>query len=285
MTKWGMVIDVDKCIACYACFNACKDEFWGNDYPPYSLGIKRREQTLIRLVKRERGRFPHVKVSYMPILCMQCGDPPCAKVARDNAIYKRRDGIVLIDPYKAAAQKEIVDACPYHVVSWNDEEGIPQTCTFCVHRVEGGKIPRCVQACPSGALLFGDLDDEGSEVSKIVKNGLAEPYHPEYNTKPSVYYMNLYKMTKYFIAGSVSFKDTDECAEGVEVTLTNKRTGETKTVITDSFGSFEFDGLDSDTAYSLRLNYPGYAPKELCLKVEKNDIYLGYIFIDRTRSS
>jgi Fe-S-cluster-containing dehydrogenase component len=281
MARWAMVIDIDKCIACYSCFIACKDEFWDNDYPPYSVGIKKLDQTLIRLMKRERGKFPHVKVAYMPILCMQCGDPPCAKVARNNAVYVRADGVVVIDPQRAAGQREIVEGCPYHVVSWNDEKGIPQKCTFCVHRIESGKTPRCVQACPSGAMIFGDLEDDQSEVSKIVKGGLAEPYHPEYDTKPNVYYMNLYRITKYFIAGNIVCKDTDECAEGVEVTLINERTGVNKTVFTDSFGGFEFDGLDSDTTYSLRIAYAGYAPKELRLKIDRNDIYLGNMFIER----
>ena len=276
-----MVIDVDKCIACYSCFIACKDEFWDNDYPPYSAGIKKLDQTLIKLMKRERGKFPHVKVAYMPILCMQCGDPPCAKLAKNNAVYSRMDGVVIIDPQKAAGQREIIEACPYHVVSWNDEKGIPQKCTFCVHRIESGKIPRCVQACPSGAMIFGDLDDDQSEVSKIVKRGLAEPYHPEYDTEPSVYYTNLNRITKYFISGNVVFKDTDECAEGVEVTLINERTGLNKTVLTDPFGGFEFDGLDSDTSYRLRIAYTGYAPKELHLKIDRKDIHLGNIFIER----
>ena len=281
MTKWAMVIDIDKCIACYACVIACKDEFWDNDYPPYSLGIKKREQTFIWLMKRERGRFPYVKVSYMPVLCMQCDDPQCMKAAKNNAVYKRKDGIVLIDPVKAAGQREIVDACPYNAVSWNDEKDLPQKCTFCVHRIQSSKIPRCVQACPSNALIFGDLDDKESEVSKIVRSGSAEPFHPEYATKPNVYYINLYKMTKYFIAGNIAFKDTDECAEGVEVTLINEKTGENKTTITDIFGSFEFDGLDPDTKYCVKLKHPGYTSKELHLTLEKNDIYLGYIFMER----
>jgi len=214
---------------------------------------------------------------------MQCADPPCAQVAKNNAVYSRADGVVIIDPQKAAGQRDIIEGCPYHVVSWNDEKRIPQKCTFCIHRIESGKIPRCVQACPSGAMIFGDLEDEQSEISKLVKSGLAEPYHPEYNTKPSVYYLNLHRMTKYFIAGNVVFKDTDECAEGVEVTLINEKTGENKTVITDSFGGFEFDGLDTDVVYRLRIAYTGYAPKELSLKIERNDIYLGNIFIEKVQ--
>ena len=278
--KWAMVVDISKCIACYACFVACKDEFWNNDYLPYSLGIKKREQTLIRLERRERGKFPYVKVAYMPIMCMQCDDPPCMKVARNNAVYKREDGIVIVDPIRVAGQREIVKACPYDAVSWNDEKSTPQKCTFCVHRLELGKLPRCVQVCPSGALLFGDLNDPESEVSKIVRAGLAEPFHPEYGTKPSIYYIDLYKMTKLFIAGSVAFKDTDECAEGVEVTLTDEESGEIRKAKTDAFGTFEFDGLEPNRVYHIKLEYPGYASKEILLKLDK-DTYLGYLFLER----
>ncbi|MBS7647016.1 MAG: 4Fe-4S dicluster domain-containing protein [Candidatus Bathyarchaeia archaeon] len=281
MRKWVMVINVDRCIACYACFIACKDEFWGNDYPPYSAGIKKREQTLIRLEKRERGKFPHVKVAYMPVLCMQCDNPPCMKAAKHNAVYKREDGIVIIDPVKAFGQQELLKACPYNAVSWNDEKNLPQKCTFCIHRVEEGKLPRCVQACPSGALLFGDLNDPESEVGKILKSNQAEPFHSEYGTKPNVYYINLYKMTKYFIAGDVAFKESDECAEGVEVTLINEATGESRKVKTDAFGSFEFDGLEPNTRYRIRLDHPGYTPKEIPLKLDEADIYLGYIFLEK----
>ncbi|MEM3955361.1 MAG: 4Fe-4S dicluster domain-containing protein [Candidatus Bathyarchaeia archaeon] len=281
MTRWAMIIDIDKCIACYACFNACKDEFWDNIYPPYSAPIKKRGQTFIRLLKRERGKFPYVKVSYMPILCMQCEDPKCMRVAKNGAVYKRDDGIVIIDPVKAVGQKEIVDACPYGAVSWNDEKKLPQKCTLCVHRIEAGKNPRCVDVCPSGALIFGDLDDEKSEVRKKLRDGLAEPFHPEYGTKPKVFYINLHKMTKYFIAGSVAFEDTDDCAEGVEVRLTNLKTNEFKVASTDFFGSFEFDGLEPHTEYLVELKYPGYQTKEIRVKLEEKDVYLGYIFLKR----
>lgn len=281
MKKWVMIVDVDKCIACYACFTACKDEFWNNDYLPYSAGIKKREQTLIRLEKRERGKFPHVKAAYMPVLCMQCDDPPCVKAAKNNAVYKREDGIVIIDPVKALGQQEILKACPYNAVSWNDEKNLPQKCTFCIHRVEDGRVPRCVQACPSGALLFGDLNDPEGEISKLLKSGSAEPFHPEYGTKPNVYYMGLYKMTKYFIAGNVAFKENDECAEGVEVTLINEETGETKKLKTDTFGGFEFDGLEPNTRYRIKLDYPGYASKEIQLELDSADVYLGYLLIEK----
>ncbi|MEM2320964.1 MAG: 4Fe-4S dicluster domain-containing protein [Candidatus Bathyarchaeia archaeon] len=282
MVKWAMIMDINKCIACYACFNACKDEFWGNDYPPYSTSIKRRGQTFIRLLKRERGTFPHVKAAYMPILCMQCDMPRCMEVARDGAVYKRRDGIVIIDPVKAIGQKEIVEACPYNAVSWNDEKNLPQKCIFCVHRIEVGEAPRCVDVCPSGALIFGDLEDEKSEVSRKLKELQAEPFHPEYGTRPNVFYLNLYKITKYFIAGSVAFEDTDESAEGVKVSIINLKTGESRVMFTDFFGTFEFDRLEPNTEYLLRLEYSGYQTKEIKVPLGEKDIYLGYIFLERS---
>jgi hypothetical protein len=87
-------------------------------------------------------------------------------------------------------------------------------------------------------------------------------------------------MTKHFIAGSVAFKDTDECAEGVEVTLTDEELGESKKAKTDAFGTFEFDGLEPNRVYRIKLEYPGYASKEILLKLDK-DTYLGYLFLER----
>lgn len=280
MTKYGMVIDISKCIACYACFVACKDEFWMNDYPPYSLGVKKRGQTFIKLIKRERGKYPYVKVVYMPMLCMQCDNPPCVKAGGNEAVYKRNDGIVIIDPVKAAGRKELVNSCPYDLISWNDEKEIPQKCTFCVHRIQNGEIPRCVQACPSGSIIFGDLDDPKSEISKMVKTGSVQVASPEKGTKPNVYYIHLERMTKFFIAGNVAFKDTDECAENVKVTLKNKN-GDEKVTFTDFFGTFEFDGLDRDTEYNVKFEYPNYVTKQLDITL-REDTYIGYIHLEKS---
>lgn len=159
MTKWGMIIDISKCTGSYNCFTACKDEYWDNDYPPYSAAQPKNGQFWMDISNVERGTHPFIKVSHIPVLCQHCDDAPCIKVAKDGAVYKRPDGIVLIDPQKAVGQKQIADSCPYHVIFWNEEKNLPQKCTFCAHRLEENKIPRCVQACPSGALVFGDLDE------------------------------------------------------------------------------------------------------------------------------
>jgi len=277
MAKYGMVIDIARCTGCYCCFTACKDEYWDNDYPPYSAAQPRYGQFWINLVKKERGTNPCVKVAYIPVLCMHCDDAPCVKAAKDGAVYKRPDGIVIIDPQKAVGQRQIVDACPYHVIFWNEEKKLPQMCTFCVHRLEQGEIPRCVQVCPSEALVFGDLDDPKSEISRVVASGKTEVLNPEHKANPRVYYMNL---PKTFIAGSVLYGDVDECAEGLTVTLIDQSTAKSAKARTNNFGDFEFDGLNPGK-YSVKIEGAGYAPKTIDVDL-KTDNYLGAIALTKS---
>jgi NAD-dependent dihydropyrimidine dehydrogenase PreA subunit len=179
---------------------------------------------------------------------------------------------VIIDPKKAVGQKQIVDACPYHVIFWNEEKQLPQKCTFCVQRLEEGKIPKCVQVCPSQAIIFGDLEDPKSDVSKIVASGKTEALNPERKSKPKVYYLGVPKL---FIAGSAVFGDVDECAEGVSATLTEESTGKSIQTSTNNFGDFEFDGLGAGT-YAVKLKCKGYATKTVHVDL-KTDKYLGVV--------
>jgi hypothetical protein len=165
-----------------------------------------------------------------------------------------------------------VDACPYHVIFWNEEEQLPQKCTFCVQRLEERKIPKCMQVCPSGALVFGDLDDPKSDVSKIVASKKTEALNPEHKTKPRVYYLGLPKL---FIAGSAVFGDIDECAEGVSVTLTNQSTAKSTKTSTNNFGDFEFDGLGAGK-YSVKFECKGYKAKTVNVDL-KTDKHLGVV--------
>lgn len=192
MVRWVMIVDVKKCTACYNCVLACKDEFWGNAYYPYSAPQPKFSHFWIRIEKKEEGRWPDlIKVTYTPIPCMHCDDPPCAKTVKNGAVYKRADGIVIIDPERSKGQRQIVEACPYKAIFWNEELQIPQKCTFCVHLIDKGwYMPRCVEVCPVEALIFGDADDPKSEVSRILSEGRAKPLHPEYGTKPKVYYVD-----------------------------------------------------------------------------------------------
>ncbi len=277
MTQWGLIIDISKCIACYCCFTACKDEYWDNDYSPYTAAQPKYGQFWMNIAKNERGKYPYIKVAYMPVPCMQCEDAPCIKAARDGAVYRRPDGIVVIDPQKAVGQKQLLEpeACPYGAIFWNEEKNLPQKCTFCVHRLEAGEIPRCVQACPSGCLVFGDLDDPESDVSRLLKSAKAEVFHPEWKAKPRVYYTDLHKMTKHFIAGAVIYGDSDECAEGVAATLIAN--GKSVKTTTNNYGNFEFDGLDAGK-YTVKLECAGYDSKTLDVDL-KTDGYLGDIIL------
>ncbi|MBW1806022.1 MAG: oxidoreductase [Deltaproteobacteria bacterium] len=270
-----MFIDVDKCAGCYNCFLACKDEFCGNDYPSYSSSQPASGHYWMRLSEIERGTYPKVKLSYVPVPCMQCEDAPCTKVSQDNAVYSRDDGIVIIDPEKAAGQKEIVASCPYEAIFWNEEKQVAQKCTFCAHLLDQGwKEPRCVETCPNGALIFGDLDDPESEISKARAKHKIEILHPEHGLKPSVCYVGL---PKRFVAGEVIFGDqSDECAKGIIVTLANGV--DNVETITDGFGDFEFEGLEPDTEYLIGIKHDGYAPEEFNVKTNV-DVNLGEIVL------
>ena len=278
MTRLGMVIDISKCIACYGCFTSCKDEFWENDYPPYSVGQPRFGQFWINVQKKERGEYPFIKVAYMPLICQQCSDAPCMKAAEDGAIYRKSNGLVLIDPAKAVGQKQIVEACPYGVIYWNEEKKVPQKCTLCAHRIAEGKIPRCVQFCPSGCLKFGDFDDPKSEVSKLLASGKAEHFMPEAETKPNVYYIDLKKATTSFVGGSVAYAGLNECAEGA-VALLKGPDGMTRRARADEFGNFEFDGL-SPGRYSVRVRAKGYKPQTMDFEL-KTSQYLGTLNLEK----
>jgi Fe-S-cluster-containing dehydrogenase component len=278
--KYGMTIDVTRCNGCYNCFLACRDEFCGNDYPGYSAAQPYSGQFWMRIIERERGQYPKVKVAYTCIPCMQCENAPCVEASLNGAVYRRADGIVIIDPEKAKGQKQIVNACPYRVIYWNEEKNIPQKCTFCAHLLnQGWKEPRCVEACPTKALVFGDLNDPDSEISKIIATakGKLEVLHPEYGLTPNVKYIGI---PKRFVAGEVVFRDKkDECAVGVKVTLSSKGDAD-KVTKTDNYGDFEFEGLDVDKDYTVSIEHSGYSAKKVKVKTSI-DTYLGEILLSK----
>ena len=248
MARLGLLIDVTKCSGCHNCFLACRDEYYDNDYSPYSAPQPLDGQFWMQVKEVERGSYPKPKLDYIPLPCLHCEKAPCIDVAADNAVYRREDGIVIIDPTKAKGQKAIVNSCPYRVVFWNEELEIPQKCTMCAHRLdEGEKEPRCVEACPTGALVFGDLDDPNSDIAKLVAAKKIEAYHPEYGTKPTVMYVGI---PKRFVAGEVVRDDVrGECAEGVSITLEGG--GVKLETTSDSYGDFEFEDLEKNTAFTV----------------------------------
>lgn len=272
-----MVIDVTKCSGCYDCLLACKDEHCGHDYPGYSVAQPMTGHFWMNLVEKERGQFPRVKLAYIPVPCMHCEEATCIRMATDESVYRRHDGIVIIDPKRAVGQKQLVSACPYGVIYWNEEKNLPQKCTLCAHLLDDGwKEPRCVEVCPTGALVFGDLDDPDSEVSKLIVADSAVPMHPEYGLKENITYIGL---PKTFVAGTLVYGDSDECAENVNVMLTGQ-SGQ-QTTRTNNYGDFEFEGLQPDTEYHLRIESDGYVPQELTVRMW-TDRYLGEIILKPT---
>jgi Fe-S-cluster-containing dehydrogenase component len=277
MPRYGMIIDVDKCTGCYSCFLACKDEYCGNDYSGYSASQPAKGHYWMKIIAKERGTTPKVKLDYIPVPCMQCENPLCVSGGVNGAVYKRDDGIVIVDPEKSRGQKDILSSCPYRVIYWNEEKDIPQKCTFCAHLLDKGwKEPRCVETCPTGALIFGDLDDPESEISKKLAAEKTELLQGGYDMNPSVCYIGI---PKRFIAGEVVLSDKpDECAQGVTVTLFD---GDNEIEIkTDHFGDFEFEGIKPNKDVRVRLELNGYKSKEISLKTMK-DINLGEIVLEK----
>ena len=271
MAKLGMLINIDKCNGCYSCFLACRDEYESNDHLPYSVSQGKEGKSWMRVTEIERGSTPKVKVDYIPVPCFQCKDAPC--VSKDGSVYRRDDGIVIIDPKLSAGKKDIVSKCPYRVIQWNEKRNVPQKCTFCAHLLDQGwEEPRCVEACPDGALVFGDLDDPYSEISRQIAASKTEELHPEFSIRPNVRYIDL---PKRFIAGEVMLMDNPgDCPKGITVTLAGgNKTFECRT---DSFGDFEFDGLEENKKYSLRVEYKGYTVEEREV-ITHTDVNIGVI--------
>ena len=274
MASYGMVMDVTKCNGCYNCFLACRDEYCGNDFLPYSIAQPQTGHFWMRVLEKERGQYPKVKVAYTVVPCLQCEDGPCLRAAEEGAIYKRDDGIVLIDPVKAAGQRRLVDSCPYGVIFWNEERKVPQKCTLCAHLLDQGwKEPRCVEACPTGALVFGDLDDPESEVARLVASGVTEVPHPEYGLGEKVRYIGL---PRRFIAGAVVLGDIDKCAVGAKVSLEGDDIK--RIAIADNYGDFEFEDLPTDSTFTVVVETPGYERRELAVRTNQ-DVYLGDIVL------
>ncbi len=199
MTRYGMVIDLKRCIGCNGCTIACKAE---HQTPP---GI-----TWARVVKEESGTYPAVRRLSLPLLCMQCREPACLQVCPTGATQQRPDGVVTIDAELCIGCRACMEACPYNARYFNDqllfyfgeastpyesagadrhEVGTVSKCTFCLDRVDRGLQPACVANCMAKARVFGDFDDSDSEVARLRRERAAAQLNPEFGTDPCVYYL------------------------------------------------------------------------------------------------
>mgnify|MGYP003800683699 CR=1 FL=1 len=268
-----MIIDIEKCEDCNNCFLSCKDEHVDNEWPPYSAAQPLHGQRWMNIMRKERGQYPLIDVAYRPTPCMHCDNPLCVNTARDGAVYKRSDGIVIIDPVKARGQEAIVNACPYGAIWWNEEKEIPQKCTLCAHLLDQGwEMTRCVQACPTGALSLVKMHD--SEMAELAGTEKLDRLLDDMGTLPRVWYRNLHRFEKCFIAGSIAYErdGITDCAKGALVRLL-KDASMLRESVTDTFGDFKFDGLDEDSGrYTIKIWFGDYKEKdvEVDLKLSVN---------------
>jgi Fe-S-cluster-containing dehydrogenase component len=254
MQKWNMIIDVAECTNCHLCTLATMDEYVGNEWPGVAAPMPRHGHQWINILQKERGQAPNIDVAYVPTMCNHCDDAPCMKADRRGAISKRADGIVIIDPVKAKGHRELVAACPYGHIWWNEELQLPQAWPFDAHLIDQGwDKTRGHQSCPTGAMRALKVEDE--EMAKIASEQGLEVMRPELKAKPRVYYRNLWRYSKCFIAGSVSreVEGVVDCFEGASVRLLRDGTTVAAT-LTDNYGDFKFDRLDEGSGrYSVEV--------------------------------
>ena len=278
MKKWNLIIDIAKCFNCNNCALACHDEYYGNEFPGVAAEMPRQGHRWIDIKARERGRTPMVDMIYLPVTCNHCDDAPCLKAARNGAVTKRPDGIVVIVPEKAKGQKQLVESCPYGAVWWNEEKQLPQAWPFDAHLLDSGWTrTRGEQGCPTVAMRSVCVEDD--EMRRLVRDEGLQVLHPEFGTKPRVWYKNLDRWHKHFVGGSLvgAIAGVDECIAGAKVTLTRDGTvvGE---AITDTYGDFKLDGLDPGT-YRLDIGGPAVKPQTIEVEVGISAI-LGAITVE-----
>lgn len=277
MKKWNLIIDVARCNNCHNCFLAVKDEHVDNDFPGYAAAQPLHGHRWLDIRRQERGSVPMVDVAYLPTMCSHCDEAPCVKSCKDGAVYKRPDGIVIIDPQQAAGKKEIVGTCPYGSIWWNAEKNVAQKWIFDAHLLDQGwKEPRCAQVCATGAIRSLNVEDE--EMERIAKSEALEVLHPEFGTKPRIYYKNLYRFTKCFIGGSVAVARDGlvDCVEGALATLVKDGTVLAEQ-FTDNYGDFKFDRLDAGSGeYHVKVAHSDHGTKTVVSHLGESQ-YVGVI--------
>lgn len=268
MKKWNAIIDVENCNGCNLCTLAVQDEYVGNEWPGYSAEMPKHGHRWIDIKQKVRGQAPMVDAAYLPVMCQHCDDAPCLKAAKNGAVTKRDDGIVIIDPEKSKGQKQIADSCPHNSIWWNEEKQIPQIWNFDAHLLdEGWASPRAQQVCATEC--FKTVKIEDSEMKKMAEEEELEHLNPEHDTKPRVWYKNLYRYRDCFIGGSVAanMEGTVDCVEGAKVVLT-KEGKQIATLVTDNYGDFKFDHLAEESGeYCLEISHDRFSKKTISVSL------------------
>jgi Fe-S-cluster-containing hydrogenase component 2 len=196
-----------------------------------------------------------VETVYLPVMCNHCDNAPCQKVGGD-AISKRDDGIVIIDPVKARGRRDIAKSCPYGAIVWNEELQLPQTWIFDAHLLDSGwTIPRCQQACPTDVFEAVKIDDSAMK-ARAQKENLRR-LHEKLGAEPRVWYRDLDRWETCFISGSVSalIGGCVECVKDAKVSLVRDGANIQETA-SDDFGDFRFGGLPANSgAYRIEVQH------------------------------
>ena len=263
-----------KCFGCNNCLIACKDEHVNNDWSPIAAPQPDLNAHWMEITEITRGSAisgsPKVKMNWIARPCMQCSNAPCITAATNGAVYRRSDGIVIIDPTLAIGQQQLVASCPYGAIYWNSTLSLPQKCTMCAHLIDAGRsTTRCMDACPTNAITFGNYSD----LRPSIQATGAVPLHPEYGTQPMVFYVGL---PGRFVAGTAFDNRTNLCLKGATVTLQNLTTGVTTTATTDNYGDFWFDGLPANTMFTVTVTMSGKLTRSM-VAYTATDVDLGDI--------
>ncbi|HDL8432523.1 TPA: tetrathionate reductase subunit TtrB [Yersinia enterocolitica] len=182
--RYAMLIDLRRCIGCQACTVSCAIE---NQLPQGQF------RTTVNQYQIALSGAESVTNVLLPRLCNHCDNPPCVPVCPVQATYQRQDGIVVIDNTRCVGCAYCVQACPYEARFINHSTQTADKCTFCVHRLDAGLLPACVESCVGGARIIGDLRDSNSTLRKMLLEHAADikVLKPEQGTHPQVFYLGL----------------------------------------------------------------------------------------------
>jgi len=184
-----MAIKLERCFGCKACVIACKSENYAQFASPDEI-VEQDPVFWVRVHSEFSGSYPEFRARYYPLICRHCENPLCQEACPSEAISRRQDGIVIINQENCNGCDACIPACPYQIPQHNNKTDKAEMCNFCVHRVGDGKEPMCVIACPSKALVFGDLNDRESEVSSLVASKKALKSPSDLTALPSVYLLD-----------------------------------------------------------------------------------------------
>lgn len=212
--KFGYALNLSICVGCRKCAQACHhennhDRASGNSYIRV-LEMKKGSLDIEHGKVDYKGPVPKSDSFYMPVQCQQCDNPPCVDVCPVEATWKEKDGIVAVDYNWCIGCRYCEAACPYHARRFNwtkpqipkeeinpvqgylsnriRPQGVMEKCTFCMHKTREGKLPACLEACPTGSRVFGNLLDPESEIRWVLENKRVFVLKEELGTKPSFYY-------------------------------------------------------------------------------------------------